>query len=273
MDPILSGHLDLGSELGPITEEARPPSPNPSVAPPSPTLSVQGTREPTARSQDRLNPELDSFAYIETLFESLAVLGKLPDAVEGIAHRIPVEVFTLVDATVDEVDERNIDSRRRLSMLPQTISGGGSANIPLFAFNGSPKPDAPTGQVPNAALPTSLASLATVAASNPRSSLLRLNATQTSALALSAETLRDLFWTLYSKLDAVLQGFRVGYEVCVRIGEVCLVTSSFSKSAEPNGGVPFAETKFQFSGHAVFSQRFSSECDPFASGDLEAYSS
>ena len=36
---------------------------------------------------------------------------------------------------------------------------------------------------------------------------------------LTSETLRDLFWTLFSKLDAVLQGFRVAYEVMMRVME------------------------------------------------------
>lgn len=36
----------------------------------------------------------------------------------------------------------------------------------------------------------------------------------------NVETLKDVFWTLYSKLDAVLQGFRVAYEVALRIAEV-----------------------------------------------------
>ena len=53
-----------------------------------------------------------------------------------------------------------------------------------------------------------------------RSSLLRLSAIETSELESSVETLRDLFWTLFSKLDAVLQGFRVAFEVAGRITEV-----------------------------------------------------
>lgn len=57
---------------------------------------------------------------------------------------------------------------------------------------------------------------------NPRSSVLRLTASETAAAEQSVETLKDLFWTLYSKLDAVLQGFRVSYEVALRISEVSL---------------------------------------------------
>jgi hypothetical protein len=66
----------------------------------------------------------------------------------------------------------------------------------------------------------SLSSLSLANSSGNRSSLLRLTASETSALELNVETLKDLFWTLYSKLDAVLQGFRVSYEVAMRIAEV-----------------------------------------------------
>ena len=67
----------------------------------------------------------------------------------------------------------------------------------------------------------SLSSLSATGNSANRSSLLRLTASETNALEMNVETLKDLFWTLYSKLDAVLQGFRVTYEVSLRIAEVC----------------------------------------------------
>lgn len=59
-----------------------------------------------------------------------------------------------------------------------------------------------------------------------RHSLIRLTATQQTAAEVGAETLRDLFWTLYSKLDAVLQGFRVAHECVQRISEVCALPAS-----------------------------------------------
>lgn len=65
----------------------------------------------------------------------------------------------------------------------------------------------------------SLSSLSISHTSTSRSSLLRLTTTESNELELNVETLRDLFWTLYSKLDAVLQGFRVAYEVATRIAE------------------------------------------------------
>ena len=58
------------------------------------------------QGQNQLNPETDSFAYIETLLESLSVLGKLGGGLDILTQRLPSEVFALVDTTVDEVSER-----------------------------------------------------------------------------------------------------------------------------------------------------------------------
>lgn len=66
----------------------------------------------------------------------------------------------------------------------------------------------------------SLSSLSLSHAAANRSNLLRLTTTEMAQLELSVETLRDLFWTLYSKLLAVLMGFRVAYDVAARISEV-----------------------------------------------------
>lgn len=178
VDPMMVNLPELANDLGGSggEDDARPPSPT-LGPPPSPTLSTSAARDlPSTSRTERVNPELDSFAYIDTLFESLAVLGKLPDAVESVAHRIPVEIFNLVEATVDEVDKRN--SNNETDRKRSTIVGS------VTRLSG------------------------------------RLSGAQSSAMEMSAETLRDLFWTLYSKFDAILQGFRVGYEVCIRIGEV-----------------------------------------------------
>ena len=58
----------------------------------------------TSSTQSR-NPEADSFAYIETLLESLAVLGKLGTGLDIVAQKLPNEIFSLVEATVEEVSE------------------------------------------------------------------------------------------------------------------------------------------------------------------------
>lgn len=80
----------------------------------------------------------------------------------------------------------------------------------------------PTSQITNANSAGSLATLSSLSASH-RASLLRLTAKESSQLAISVETLRDLFWTLYSKVFAVLEGFRAAWEVAGRIAEVNFV--------------------------------------------------
>lgn len=59
-----------------------------------------------AAAASRPNPEADSFVYIESLLESLACLGKLGQAIDTLSQRIPVETYNLVEATVEEVEER-----------------------------------------------------------------------------------------------------------------------------------------------------------------------
>ncbi len=43
-------------------------------------------------------------------------------------------------------------------------------------------------------------------AKRPMSTMLRISAGETSALQRDGETMRDLFWTLFSKLDACCRG-------------------------------------------------------------------
>jgi exocyst complex component 4 len=134
------------------------------------------------------NPESDSFGYIETLLESLAVLGELGNGLDIVAQRLPVEIYSVLEATLDEVNERS-EFNKRMSLLAP-----GSTGRPSSVFGGSSR--------------------------NLTFSSLRLASLESSAKEVDQETLRDLFWTLYSKLDAVLQGLRVVYEVANRIGSV-----------------------------------------------------
>jgi exocyst complex component 4 len=56
--------------------------------------------------QKVVNPEQDSFAYMEVILESLAVLGKLGAALEAVSARIGSELNSLIETTIDEVAER-----------------------------------------------------------------------------------------------------------------------------------------------------------------------
>ncbi|KAN0063376.1 exocyst subunit [Thecaphora frezii] len=143
------------------------------------------------------NPEADSFLYIEMLLESLARLGKLGTALEAVSQRLAIEVHQLVDATIDEVDARNEPMRRFSTALrPESVLLASSSAL-AKSFSESFRASRNSFNMGN----------------RPISSMLRISAGESSALQREGETMRDLFWTLFSKLDAVLQGHRVVYEV------------------------------------------------------------
>lgn len=134
--------------------------------------------------------------------ESLAVLGKLGVALDVVASRLPSELFGLVEGTIEEISERAEFIQRMTGshfVSASNGSGGGSGGRATDIF--------------------------LVASSNGGSNgrggvHLRLAGLERSAKTVDQETLRDLFWTVYSKFDAVLQGLRVVSEVANRIGSV-----------------------------------------------------
>jgi len=165
-------------------------------------------------SQTERNPETDSFVYIETLLESLSVLGKLGGGLDIVAQRLPSEIFALVESTVDEVSER-AEYNRRTSLLFGVNAG--SKNHSTYIVTSKP---AVAGGLP-LNIPVSLVDTTRAGHGLQISPLqLRLTALESSTKHADHEVLRDLFWTLYSKLDAVMQGLRIVYEVANRIGSV-----------------------------------------------------
>ncbi|KAF9231597.1 Sec8 exocyst complex component-specific domain-containing protein [Melanogaster broomeanus] len=163
----------------------------------STSLSVSSTS--LQFSKANANPEADSFTYMETLLESLAVLGKLGSALDI------SEIFSLVESTVDEVAERAEESKR--SSVHLTTTGLGAKSVGGYVFV-SPEPITIASVHPTLA-PKGMST---------RASALRLAALESSSKHRDQEILRDLFWTVYSKLDAVTQGLRVVFEVANRIG-------------------------------------------------------
>ncbi|KAF5384828.1 hypothetical protein D9615_001370 [Tricholomella constricta] len=169
-------------------------------------LSVRNSGQPSTSALTSMssttphNPEADSFAYMETLIESLAVLGKLGNALDNVAQRLPSEIFNLVEATLDEVEER-AEYGRRGTMFGFDAAIGRTEGVYIFASENS------------TAGPTTLSK-----GTFSKSSSLRLAALESSTKRVDHEILKDLFWTLYSKLDAVAQGLRVVYEVANRVG-------------------------------------------------------
>jgi exocyst complex component 4 len=165
------------------------------------------------QSQNQRNPETDSFVYIEALLESLSVLGKLGGGLDTVAQRLPGEIFALIDSTVDEVSER-AEYNRRTSLLFGVNTG--PKNHSTYIVTSKP---AVTGGLPlNISSPLDATRAGHGLQISPLQ--LRLTALESSTKHADHEILRDLFWTLYSKLDAVMQGLRVVYEVANRIGSV-----------------------------------------------------
>lgn len=159
------------------------------------------------------SPESDSFAYIETLLESLAVLGKLGSALDAVAQRLPQEIYALVDSTLDEVSER-ADYLKKGTVLDAGDLRTGIEDI--YVVSSGPNPA-------NLGLLSSTAHTLLSAAGKGRSTLLsssslRLAVLEASAKQIDHEILKDFFWTLYSKLDSVAQGLGVVSEVANRIG-------------------------------------------------------
>ncbi|GJJ09872.1 hypothetical protein Clacol_004096 [Clathrus columnatus] len=160
-----------------VTEESTVPR---TLIPSSSSISIAG---PSTLH----NPESDSFSYLETLLESLAILGQLGNALDIVSQRLPLEIHTLFENTVEEVSER-AELNKRTTLLTPGPTGAGR---PTSIFNGSQQ--------------ISLSSL-------------RFTSLESGVKPADQETLRDMFWTLYSKLDAVLQGLRAVFEVSNRIG-------------------------------------------------------
>lgn len=169
------------------------------------------------------NPEADSFLYIEMLLESLARLGKLRLALDLIAQRLPIELHQLVEATIDEVDERNEPLRRSSVAIvrPESLLLSSSSALARSFAEGARSSFGSTmsmGRASGAFIGSSLSgSSSNMSAGTRTSTVFRLSASETSAMERDSETMRDLFWTLFSKLDAVLQGHRVVYEVATKI--------------------------------------------------------
>ncbi|KAG9089978.1 hypothetical protein FRC06_001261 [Ceratobasidium sp. 370] len=148
------------------------------------------TVDPTTSVQTPDNIESNSFLYIEMILEALAVLGALGGALDTVNQRLSIEIFGLVESVIADVHERAEFVRRGLDsgQGPNANGPGDNDNAGLYVF---------VGEGPGA---------------------LRLAALEGAAKKADHEILRDLCWTLYSKLDAVVQGLRVVSEVADRIG-------------------------------------------------------
>lgn len=105
--------LSLRPSHNPLTDEPIDDA-SADVDTPSLTEDLDLTNEfsnGSGASGARKNPEAESFPYIESLLESLSVLGKLGVGLDAVSQRVGSEMFALVDGVVDEVEERSVIHR------------------------------------------------------------------------------------------------------------------------------------------------------------------
>jgi exocyst complex component 4 len=158
---------------------------------------------------------------METLLESLSVLGKLGSGLDVVAQRVPSEIFALVEITLDEVSER-ADYMRKSSILGPPELSMRTEDVYVVTSSTAPGSFGLSSIGAHALIgPTHKGSGTLLSASS-----LRMAALEESKKQMDHEILKDFFWTLYSKLDAIAQGMRVVSEVANRIGSVRFVRAA-----------------------------------------------
>ena len=70
------------------------------------------------------NPEADTFYYVTLLVESLNKLGRLESAVDTLKQRLPVELFTVVNETINDIDQKH----------PSSLRGGSNGSHGLHIY-------------------------------------------------------------------------------------------------------------------------------------------
>lgn len=101
--------LSLRPSYNPLIDE---PTDDPTADTSASTTETNGGIDFTAdldtstTTSGNRNPEGDSYTYIESLLESLACLGKLGFGLDAISQRVQIEMFNLVESTVEEVGQR-----------------------------------------------------------------------------------------------------------------------------------------------------------------------
>ncbi|GJE87574.1 Sec8 exocyst complex component-specific domain-containing protein [Phanerochaete sordida] len=173
----------------------------------APSLALAASQ---SAAQSNRNPEAESFSYMETLLEALAVLGKLGLALDIVAQKLPQEIYALVDTTLEEVAERAEYGRRASTLGPSSATSVGRPGDVYFSTN--------TGLSGLSYSPAYIGARSSGHGQLLPARSLRLAALEMSTKRTDQEIMKDLFWTMYSKLDAVAQGLRVIYEVSNRIG-------------------------------------------------------
>ncbi|QSL65158.1 hypothetical protein MERGE_002463 [Pneumocystis wakefieldiae] len=142
--------------------------------------------QPEVKKNNVYNPEVDSEEYIRILTKALYLLDVFPDAIDIIIQRLPMEIYQLIDKTINEVEQRNLN-------LLQNIF--------------------------------------------PKQKSLNIIDTDFSEDVMKYEILKDFFWTLYSKLVAVLNGYNIMY---------IYISDLSSSQSEENEGITAGLASFNF---------------------------
>ena len=79
----------------------------PSVDPEWQTARPVSLKRPVSGSrsdaEDHDDPDLETFSAIESLLETLSVLNRLESSIDTVVQRVPGELHSLVEATLEEV--------------------------------------------------------------------------------------------------------------------------------------------------------------------------
>lgn len=172
------------------------------------------TEPPTSTSTPA---EDDSFLYLEMLCESLARLGKIGYALDTIAQLVPTELHQLIDTTLDEVEARHASRHNGTPIRTAAV---------LIA------PQATHSVLDEPHVRRSFSQAAWASATQTAAS------TDVAILQQDRETMRDFFYTLFSKLEAVLAAHRALHEVAgVLIGRASSLTEGAADRASAETGV------------------------------------
>ncbi|CAO3669367.1 unnamed protein product [Rhizopus stolonifer] len=130
------------------------------------------------------DPDTDSYYYMEVIMESLSILGEIPPTLQTIQERLPIEIYKLVEKTINEVEQRHVNDWT-IKIRKNDKTNDENEIYCLDKANSEDK----------------------------------------------NEILKDLLWTLYSKLEAVLRGHRF-VETCARRIKKRLLSTKINNSEE-----------------------------------------
>ena len=179
--------LSLPNNIHESSPTLTSPIPSPSF---NHELSMEKIDKESLSQNIQSSSESESFDYMQTLLEGLFILGKLSDALDLLPQRLPNEIQSIISTTIDQVSSRS-DSRQKAreeSHEKQTLTAPAASS----------------------------AVTAGIISSLFKSSE---NINKARELDVCAHILKDLFLTLYSKLDAVIRGLRVISQVSKKISD------------------------------------------------------